>query len=110
MPAWNIEQVEKVNLTLNRDLMRTVRWSTGSCGALGCKDAECVCALCAQPIGVPESDPRRNGHDDYDCMGCEICDDDVPTILFRGEGKDMRQAAFHNQCFNRLLMTNAGVQ
>lgn len=95
-----------MELSLNPELMLMVRWSPASCGVPGCKDAHCVCALCAQPIGVPEDDLRRDAHDQFDCMGCEICEDDVPTILFRGEGKDMRQAAFHNRCFNRLLMTN----
>jgi hypothetical protein len=92
-----------VNLNLNPELMKTVRWSTGSCGNSGCVDAECACALCAKPIGIPEGDPRRDAHDQLDCAGCEICEDDVPMILFRGEGKDSRQAAFHTKCFNRLL-------
>ena len=87
----------------NPELMATVRWSTGSCGNSGCNDPECVCALCFQPIGIPEDDSRRDAHDQVDCAGCEICEDDVPTILFRGEGKDMRQATFHTKCFNRLL-------
>jgi hypothetical protein len=94
----------KMNLNLNPGLMATVRWSSGSCGVSGCKDPECVCALCAQPIGIPEDDPRRDIHDQLDCAGCELCDDDVPTILFRGEGKAMKQAAFHTKCFKRLLV------
>ena len=79
-----------------------IRWSKGSCGVSGCADPECVCALCAQPIGIPESDPRWNGHDP-DCGGCELCEDEVPIILFRGEGRDMLQAAFHQRCFDKLL-------
>lgn len=93
-----------MKLNLNPELMATVRWSTGSCGNPGCKDAECVCALCAQPIGIPEDDLRRDVHDQFDCAGCEICEDDVPTILFQGEGENMRQAAFHNACFSKLLV------
>jgi hypothetical protein len=93
-----------MELNLNADLFRTVRWSTGSCGNAGCKDPECVCGLCAQPIGIPEDDPRRDAHDQFDCAGCEICEDDVPTILFRGKGKDALQAAFHQRCFNRLML------
>ncbi|HEV1992466.1 MAG TPA: hypothetical protein VGR34_06345 [Candidatus Dormibacteraeota bacterium] len=79
-----------------------VRWSRGSCGVSGCAHPECVCALCAQPIGIPESDPRWAGHGE-DCFGCELCDDEVPIILFRGEGRDMTQAAFHSRCFEKLL-------
>ena len=59
-------------------------------------------ALCAQPIGIPETDPRWDGHDP-DCGGCELCEDEVPIILFRGEGREMLQAAFHQRCFERLL-------
>jgi len=79
-----------------------VRWSKGSCGVSGCADPECVCALCAQPLGISEDDPRRADHDN-ECCGCPICEDDVPIILFRGEGKDMTQAAFHQRCFEKLL-------
>ena len=80
-----------------------IRWSKGSCGVSGCTDPECVCALCAQPIGISEEDPRRSDHDNEYCCGCPICEDDVPMILFRGEGKAMKQAAFHNACFEKLL-------
>lgn len=89
------------NLQLN-ERAAEIRWSTGSCGNAGCSDPECVCALCAQPIGVSESDMRWDGHDE-DCGGCELCEDSVPMILFRGEGKAMLQAAFHNKCFEKLL-------
>jgi hypothetical protein len=83
---------------------REIRWSSGSCGQSGCADPECVCALCAQPIGIAEDDPRRNDHDDECCdPDCPICSDDVPIILFRGEGKDMQQAAFHHACFAKCL-------
>ena len=79
-----------------------VRWSKGSCGIRGCAKQECVCALCAQPIGVPDDDPRRSDHDD-ECCGCAICEDDVPIILFRGKGRDMLQAAFHGKCFEKIV-------
>ena len=83
-----------------------IRWSArGSCGNSGCRDPECVCAICAQPIGIPEDDPRRDAHDDEFCMGCEVCEDDVPIMLFRGEGNFTEQAAFHNACFEKLLLT-----
>jgi len=81
-----------------------IRWSKGSCGVSGCTDPECVCALCAQPIGISDEDPRRADHDNEDCCGCPICEDDVPMILFRGEGKKMKQAAFHTKCFEKLLV------
>jgi hypothetical protein len=83
-----------------------VRWSKGSCGNSGCTDPECVCALCAQPIGVPESDPRWDTHDE-NCWDseCPLCIDDVPITLFRGEGEASEQAMFHTRCFNQLLVT-----
>ena len=79
-----------------------IRWSSGSCGVSGCTDPECVCALCAQPIGIKETDPRWDHHYE-DCSGCSLCEDEVPMILFRGKGKQMKQAAFHNRCFEKLL-------
>lgn len=84
------------------ELALEVRWSKGSCGVSGCSDPGCVCALCAQPIGVPETDPRWESHGE-ECMGCELCEDEVPIILFRGEGKSMLQAAFHDRCFRKVL-------
>lgn len=80
-----------------------IRWSNGSCGRSGCGDLDCVCALCAKPIGVDEDDARWSEHDE-DCGGCELCEDEVPLILFRGKGKDMKQAAFHTKCFEILLV------
>jgi hypothetical protein len=94
-----------MSFTLNPQKMLEVRWSSrGSCGNAGCADPECVCALCAQPIGTSEDDPRREGHDDEVCPGCAICEDDVPVVLFRGEGKGMQEARFHTACFRRLLL------
>jgi hypothetical protein len=31
-----------------------------------------------------------------------FCEDDVPTILFRGQGKAMQQASFHWSCFKQV--------
>jgi hypothetical protein len=86
--------------------MLEVRWSGGSCGQSGCTDPECVCALCAKPIGISDQDPRKANHDP-ECFGCDLCVDDVPIILFRGEGKDSGQAAFHDHCFKTLLLNPA---
>jgi hypothetical protein len=55
--------------------------------------------LCAQPLGVSEDDPTH----DPDCNGCNRCEDNVPIILFRGEGKQMKQAAFHANCFKQIF-------
>jgi len=97
-----------MTLILNPRLMETVRWSTGSCGDPGCAEPECVCGLCAQPIGIPEWDPRRETHDDFDCMGCPLCEDDVPIMLFRIRKTPggLREASFHARCFNRLVTGN----
>lgn len=90
-----------MSFTFN-ERINEVRWSRSSCGEVGCADSDCVCALCAGPIGVPEDDPRRRGHE-ADCPGCELCEDDFPVILWRGEGKDTVEARFHVRCFQRLL-------
>lgn len=89
------------SLNLNAKLLLEVRWSRGSCGQAGCTDPECVCGLCAQAIGLPEDDPRRDNHDE-DCAGCPVCEDDVPVMLFKPVQGEMRQAAFHTRCFRRL--------
>lgn len=60
-------------------------------------------ALCAKPIGVSDDDPRWDDHDE-DCDDCDLCRDRVPIILFRGEGKAMQQAQFHNRCFEQLVV------
>lgn len=91
------------DLKLN-ERAQEIRWTTNYCGMAGCPDPDCVCALCAQPIGVLESDPRWETHDE-DCVDCELCHDNVPIILFKGRGKKMLQAAFHNACFGKLLKT-----
>lgn len=79
-----------------------IRWSRGhSCGEPGCTDPKCRCGVCNLPIGVPESDPRWNDHNP-ECLGCPLCEDEIPMILFRGEGKEMEQAQFHMKCFLKL--------
>ena len=92
-------------------LALTIRWSSrGSCGEAGCADEDCVCALCGKPIGIPEEDPRWLAHGVGECFGCELCADQIPSMLFRGEGKDMQQAAFHHACFERLLLPEDKLQ
>ncbi len=81
-----------------------IRWSKKFCGQSGCLDPDCVCALCAQPIGIAEDDPRWERHDE-DCIDCDLCRDEVPIILFKGKGKKTLQAAFHEVCFKKLLRT-----
>jgi hypothetical protein len=89
---------------LRPDVMRRVRWSRrGSCGMSGCSDPECCCSLCRRPVGVAEDDPRWATHDE-DCADCELCRDQVPLMLFRGQGKEMEQAIFHNACFEQAMM------
>lgn len=75
-------------------------WSHGSCGNPGCSDPECCCALCRKPIGVSEDDRRWEDHDEF-CGDCDLCRDQVPIILFAGEGEAMLQAAFHTRCFEQ---------
>jgi hypothetical protein len=84
--------------------MAKVHWSSrGSCGNPGCKDKECGCALCGLPIGIPEDDPRLEDHPEY-CTDCDLCRDQVPIQLFRGEGKAVEQAQFHTKCFEKLMV------
>ena len=90
-------------LSLKPETFGAIRWSRrGSCGSSGCTDPECCCGLCGEPIGVPEGDPRWQSHDEY-CSGCELCRDEVPLMLFRGEGKNTEQARFHEACFQKLV-------
>jgi hypothetical protein len=80
-----------------------IRWSKhGSCGNPGCKDKQCCCAFCGLPIGTPKDDPRWDDHDQW-CGDCELCRDQVPIMLFRGEGKQMEQASFHGLCFEKIV-------
>jgi hypothetical protein len=81
-----------------------IKWHRrGSCGEPGCRDhPECACSFCGLPIGVPEGDERWHTHDP-DCGDCDLCRDQVPIILFRGEGKQMEQAQFHIFCFKSIV-------
>ncbi len=80
-----------------------IRWSTrGSCGNAGCTDPQCCCAVCNKPIGVPDDDPRWEEHDEW-CGDCDLCRDQVPIMLFHGEGRTMVQAQFHIECFNAIV-------
>lgn len=83
-----------------------IRWSRrGSCGESGCKDPECGCSFCGKPIGTPEDDPRWETHGEECCYDpeCPVCADQVLMIMFRGEGKKMEQASFHQRCFNQAF-------
>jgi len=85
-----------------------IRWSKrGSCGNPGCKDTECCCGVCGEPIGVSEDDPRWDDHDEF-CGDCLLCRDQVPLILFRGKGKNMEQAQFHTACFEKVAHFRSG--
>ncbi len=98
MPAW----------VLKSRYAARIRWSRrGSCGNAGCTDPECGCSFCGLPIGVPDDDPRWNDHLDY-CDGCELCQDEVPIHLFRGEGKATEGAQFHTACFTKLMHFRTG--
>lgn len=89
---------------LNPRIAATIQWNVrGSCGTPGCTDPECGCSLCGNPIGVDERDERWNEHDE-DCPGCELCEDSIPIILFRGEGEACEQAQFHTKCFEKVIM------
>ena len=79
-----------------------IQWNKrGSCGASGCKDPLCCCSLCGLPIGVSDDDPRWNDHAES-CAGCELCEDAVPYIVFRGESPNMEQAQFHSKYFEAI--------
>lgn len=80
-----------------------IRWSRrGSCTERGCTDPECCCSVCGLPIGVAEEDPRWDSHGEH-CAGCALCEDEMPIMLFRGKGKEMEQAQFHNKCFRKII-------
>jgi hypothetical protein len=90
------------DFVLKPQFFSAVVWSRrGSCGEPGCKDPECCCAFCREPIGVSEYDPRWEDHDDY-CDDCDLCRDQVPIIMFRGEEKATEGAQFHLACFERI--------
>lgn len=86
-----------------------IRWAKrGSCGNAGCKDPECCCALCGEPIGVSEDDPRWDDHDEW-CDDCDLCRDRVPPMLFRGQGKQTEGAQFHTRCFEKIVHFRSGI-
>ena len=91
-------------LQMRPEVAAKIRWSKrGSCGNAGCKDPECCCALCGEPIGVPEEDARWDTHDTY-CSDCELCRDQVPLMLFKGKGRAMMQAQFCSACVKLLIV------
>jgi hypothetical protein len=91
-----------VHFRLTPEGAARVAWHIrGSCGSAGCTDRYCRCSICDLPIGTAEDDPRWRGHDEY-CDDCDLCRDQVPVMLFRGEGKLMEQAQFHNACFQQV--------
>lgn len=80
-----------------------LKWSRrGSCGRPGCKDPECCCSFCGLPIGVPEDDLRWDDHDEF-CGDCELCRDQVPLLMFRGEGKQTEGVQLHWACAQRIM-------
>jgi hypothetical protein len=96
--------------SLKPRFMGAIRWSLrGSCGNPGCKDPECCCSLCGEPIGVAEDDPRWDEHDEF-CCDCELCRDQVPIQMFRGEGKKTEGAQFHLKCFEKIAHFRSGIQ
>jgi hypothetical protein len=91
------------SFTIRAEFVASIHWNTrGSCGESGCTDPECCCSICARPIGVAETDPRWDDHEEY-CGDCDLCRDQVPIMLFRGEGKHTQQAQFHQRCFERII-------
>jgi hypothetical protein len=96
-----------MTFTIRPEFVSEIHWNgRGSCGNAGCADPLCCCALCLKPIGVAEDDPRWEEHDEY-CDDCDLCRDRIPIIIFRGEGKAMEQAQFHQKCFERIAELNA---
>jgi hypothetical protein len=90
-------------LSLKPETFTAIVWSPRPpCGERGCSDPECLCGLCRLPIGVADDDSRWQEHSEF-CMECELCRDQVPAILFRGEGKTMEEAQFHWSCFTKLV-------
>lgn len=77
----------------------------GSCGAPGCKDPDCCCSLCGEPIGIPENDPHYD-----ECEGCSACGE-IAILLFRTEAENYvtGQAQLHNmnsEIFPVLILLN----
>jgi len=51
---------------------------------------------------------RWDNHDEF-CSDCDLCRDQVPIMLFRGEGKDTEQASFHTACFEKILFVRSKI-
>jgi len=96
---------------LRAEYAGVIRWSRrGSCGNPGCTDPLCCCSVCGEPIGVAEDDPRWETHGGYnpcDDPECHLCEDLIPLYLFRGEGKQMEQAVFHQRCLEKVVWFRA---
>jgi len=87
-----------VSFSLRPEYASRVRWHAHThCGEAGCTDRTCSCSFCGNPVGVAENDPRWMEHDE-ECCDCDLCRDQVPLILFRGEGQDVLMARFHENC------------
>lgn len=96
-----------MSFRFSTDTAARVLWSVRPCSSgdgagSGCRDPQCVCSLCGEPIGTPEDDPRWMEHDD-ECSDCDVCRDQVPVILFRGEGRAMQRAQFHTRCLHSIV-------
>jgi hypothetical protein len=89
-----------VDIVIKPQYANAIKWSKGSCGNSGCTEDSCACSFCGGPIGIPQDDPRRDNPDEY-CVGCEICEDDVPLMLF--DSKRNLQAQFHRRCSELLF-------
>jgi hypothetical protein len=92
-----------LTFAIKPDSAARILWSVRpACGEAGCKDPQCVCSLCGDPIGTPDDDPRWIEHDE-DCSECDLCRDQVPLTLFRGKGRAMQRAQFHWRCFESIV-------
>lgn len=59
------------------------------------------CAVCGKPIGAEGHAgdcPVGDRFDDFDDAPCTCGADDVPLLLFRGEGEAMQSLALHWDC------------
>ncbi len=102
-----MSQIKQPQFAIRAEFAGRIRWnSRGSCGNSGCTDPKCCCSLCGKPIGVSEEDPRWEEHSEY-CDGCELCRDQVPFIMFAGEGKRMKQAQFCTACLEKAIEVTA---
>jgi len=92
-----------MNFTIRPDYAARILWHVRPmCGEPGCKDPQCRCSLCGEPVGTAEKDPRWETHPG-DCNDCDLCRDQVPLMLFRGKGRAMQRAQFHGRCFEAAV-------